>query len=60
MPELPEVETSARGLANAIVGKTISVAVSVAKIAVAPAGRASLIATSLRPPPPRSRGSRRC
>lgn len=40
MPELPEVETIARGLANAIVGKTIaSVVVSMAKIAVAPVGR---------------------
>ncbi len=40
VPELPEVETIARGLANAIVGKTIaSAAVSMAKIAVAPAGR---------------------
>lgn len=40
MPELPEVETIARGLANAVVGKTIaSAVVSMAKIAVAPAGR---------------------
>ena len=40
MPELPEVETIARGLANAIVGKTIAaVSVSMAKIAIAPAGR---------------------
>ena len=40
VPELPEVETIARGLANAIVGKTIAAAaVSMAKIAVAPAGR---------------------
>ncbi len=40
MPELPEVETIARGLANAVVGKTIaSAAVSMAKIAVAPPGR---------------------
>jgi formamidopyrimidine-DNA glycosylase len=39
VPELPEVETIARGLAGAIVGKTIaSVIVSMAKIAVAPAG----------------------
>ncbi len=40
MPELPEVETIARGLANAIVGKTIAAAaVSMHKIAVAPTGR---------------------
>ena len=40
VPELPEVETIARGLAHAIVGKTIaSAAVSMAKIAVAPEGR---------------------
>ncbi len=40
MPELPEVETIARGLANAITGKTIAAAaVTMAKIAVAPAGR---------------------
>jgi formamidopyrimidine-DNA glycosylase len=40
VPELPEVETIARGLANAIVGKTIAAAaVSMAKIAVAPGGR---------------------
>ena len=39
MPELPEVETIARGLANAIVGKTIGeVEVVMAKIAVAPPG----------------------
>ncbi len=39
MPELPEVETIARGLANAVVGKTIADAtVSMAKIAVAPPG----------------------
>ncbi|HVA28004.1 MAG TPA: bifunctional DNA-formamidopyrimidine glycosylase/DNA-(apurinic or apyrimidinic site) lyase [Candidatus Baltobacteraceae bacterium] len=39
MPELPEVETIARGLANAIVGKTIdSVEVRLAKIAQAPPG----------------------
>lgn len=39
MPELPEVETIARGLANAVVGKTIAaVAVSMAKIVVAPPG----------------------
>jgi formamidopyrimidine-DNA glycosylase len=37
MPELPEVETIARGLANAIVGKRIaSVEVRLKKIAVAP------------------------
>ncbi|GAC1419024.1 MAG: bifunctional DNA-formamidopyrimidine glycosylase/DNA-(apurinic or apyrimidinic site) lyase [Candidatus Velthaea sp.] len=40
MPELPEVETVAQGLANAIAGKTIAgVVVTMAKIAVAPAGR---------------------
>ncbi len=40
VPELPEVETIARGLANAIVGKTIAAAtVSMPKIAVAPVGR---------------------
>ena len=39
MPELPEVETIARGLANAVIGKTIaSVEVRMAKIAVAPSG----------------------
>jgi formamidopyrimidine-DNA glycosylase len=39
VPELPEVETIARGLANAVVGKTIVDAqVSMAKIAVAPPG----------------------
>lgn len=39
MPELPEVETIARGLANAVVGKTIASAeVRMAKIAVAPSG----------------------
>jgi formamidopyrimidine-DNA glycosylase len=39
VPELPEVETIARGLANAVVGKTIASAeVRMAKIAVAPAG----------------------
>ena len=39
MPELPEVETIARGLANAVVGKTIaSAAVTMRKIAVAPEG----------------------
>jgi formamidopyrimidine-DNA glycosylase len=39
VPELPEVETIARGLANAVVGKTIADAVvSMAKIAVAPPG----------------------
>lgn len=38
MPELPEVETIARGLARTIVGKTIgSVDVRLAKMAVAPA-----------------------
>jgi formamidopyrimidine-DNA glycosylase len=37
VPELPEVETIARGLANAVVGKTIGVVeVTMAKIAVAP------------------------
>ncbi len=41
MPELPEVETIARGLANAVGGKTIaSATVSMAKIAVAPVGLA--------------------
>ncbi|GAC1542359.1 MAG: DNA-formamidopyrimidine glycosylase [Candidatus Velthaea sp.] len=40
MPELPEVETVAQGLANAIAGKTIAdVVVNMAKIAVAPPGR---------------------
>ena len=39
MPELPEVETIARGLANAVTGKTVaSAAVSLRKIAIAPAG----------------------
>jgi formamidopyrimidine-DNA glycosylase len=39
VPELPEVETISRGLANAIAGKTIgTVDVLMAKIAVAPAG----------------------
>ncbi len=39
MPELPEVETIARGLANALVGKTIdSVEVRLAKIVRAPQG----------------------
>jgi len=39
MPELPEVETIARGLANAIVGKTIArTEVRMAKIAVAAPG----------------------
>jgi formamidopyrimidine-DNA glycosylase len=39
VPELPEVETIARGLANAVAGKTIaSVTVTMPKIAVAPAG----------------------
>jgi len=41
VPELPEVETIARGLANAVAGKTIaSVVVSMRKIAVAPEGEA--------------------
>ncbi len=41
MPELPEVETIVRGLANAIVGKTIAAAsVTMAKIAVCPPGLA--------------------
>lgn len=39
MPELPEVETIARGLANAVAGKTVaSATVSMRKIAVAPDG----------------------
>ncbi|MEA2720039.1 MAG: formamidopyrimidine-DNA glycosylase [Candidatus Eremiobacteraeota bacterium] len=39
VPELPEVETIARGLANAVTGKTIaSVTVTMRKIAVAPGG----------------------
>ncbi|MDB5072564.1 MAG: 5-hydroxymethyluracil glycosylase [Candidatus Eremiobacteraeota bacterium] len=39
VPELPEVETIARGLANAVAGKTIgSVTVTMRKIAVAPEG----------------------
>lgn len=39
VPELPEVETIARGLANAVTGKTVaSVAVTMAKIAIAPPG----------------------
>ena len=39
MPELPEVETIARGLANVVTGKTIAdVRVTMAKIAVAPPG----------------------
>jgi formamidopyrimidine-DNA glycosylase len=39
VPELPEVETIARGLANAVTGKTIArVRVSMAKIAVPPPG----------------------
>jgi formamidopyrimidine-DNA glycosylase len=39
VPELPEVETIARGLANAVTGKSIrSVAVSRPKVAVAPPG----------------------
>ncbi len=37
MPELPEVETIARGLANALSGKTVaSVRVSMPKVAIAP------------------------
>lgn len=40
MPELPEVETIAQGLARALTGKTIAAAVvSMPKIAVAPPGR---------------------
>ena len=40
MPELPEVETIARGLARAVVGKTIATAsVFMPKIAVTPPGR---------------------
>ena len=39
MPELPEVETIARGLANAVAGKTVAaVAVRLPKVALAPAG----------------------
>jgi formamidopyrimidine-DNA glycosylase len=39
MPELPEVETIARGLANAVVGKTIdSVKIRLPRVAVAPPG----------------------
>jgi formamidopyrimidine-DNA glycosylase len=39
VPELPEVETIARGLANAVSGKTVaSVSVTMPKIAVVPAG----------------------
>lgn len=39
MPELPEVETTSRDLANAVEGKTIvSVEVRMAKIAVAAPG----------------------
>ena len=39
MPELPEVETIARGLANAVTGKTVaSVTVRLPKVAVAPPG----------------------
>ncbi len=39
MPELPEVETIARGLAHTVVGKTIdSVKISLSKMAVAPPG----------------------
>jgi len=41
VPELPEVETIARGLANALGGKTIrSAAVSRPKVALAPTGEA--------------------
>ncbi|MDE2483498.1 MAG: bifunctional DNA-formamidopyrimidine glycosylase/DNA-(apurinic or apyrimidinic site) lyase [bacterium] len=39
MPELPEVETIARGLANTVVGKTIaSIEIRLPKMAVAPPG----------------------
>jgi len=39
VPELPEVETIARGLANAVTGKTVaSVTVTMRKIAIAPEG----------------------
>lgn len=39
MPELPEVETVARGLANAVTGKTVSaVEVTLARVAIAPDG----------------------
>lgn len=39
VPELPEVETIARGLANAVAGKTIaSATVTLPKVAIAPAG----------------------
>jgi len=39
VPELPEVETIARGRANAVNGKTVaSVAVTLPKVAIAPAG----------------------
>ena len=39
MPELPEVETIARGLANAVTGKTVaSATVTMRKIAIAPEG----------------------
>jgi len=39
VPELPEVETIARGLANAVTGKTVaSAAVTMRKIAIAPEG----------------------
>jgi formamidopyrimidine-DNA glycosylase len=39
VPELPEVETIARGLANAVSGKTVAaVTVSMRKIAIAPEG----------------------
>ncbi len=41
MPELPEVETIARGLANAVTGKTVaSATVTMRKIAIAPDGQA--------------------
>jgi formamidopyrimidine-DNA glycosylase len=41
VPELPEVETIARGLANAVGGKTVaSVSVTLPKVAIAPAGEA--------------------
>jgi formamidopyrimidine-DNA glycosylase len=41
VPELPEVETIARGLSNAVTGKTVArVSVSMAKVAIAPDGEA--------------------
>jgi formamidopyrimidine-DNA glycosylase len=41
VPELPEVETIARGLANAVTGKTVAaVTVTMRKIAIAPEGEA--------------------